>query len=156
MLSDEMLRCVYAADIGGLKSLINAGESVRGTDRDGRTVLMHAILATPTEPSVISVLLDAGVDINAKDKGQNWTALAFAARDCSAEICRMLLDAGAEIEAVDIFGNTALWRAVMARKQENVMLLVERGANPDFANKSGVSPRQVAETTGWTMPEQDD
>ena len=109
---------------------------------------MLAVFATPPSPQMISVLIRAGVDVNAKDKVQSWAALAFAARDCSPEICRILLDAGADIDAIDAFGDTALWRAVFAKKSENAKLLLSRGADPDRENMSGVSPRAIAEDNG--------
>ena len=144
-LSDNVIHCVYTSDVVGLEKLIAAGDSVVSVDRDGRTALMLAVLTTPPSPQMISALIRAGVDVNAKDNGQSWAALAFAARDCSPEICRLLLDAGADIDAIDAFGDTALWRAVFAKKPENVELLLSRGANPDRANNSGVSPRALNE-----------
>ena len=147
-LSDRLVHCVYTADVGGLEKSIRAGDSVAAVDRDGRTALMLAVLATPPSPQMISALLRAGVDVNATDKDQAWAALAFAARDCTTEICRILLDAGADVDATDVFGNTALWRAAMAKKSENVTLLLSRGADPDRENKSGVSPRALAKNNG--------
>ena len=113
---------------------------------------MHAILATPPRTSVIAALLEAGANVNVKDHGQGWAALAFAARDCSAEICDMLLSAGADIDASDSFGNTALWRAVMATNEETVALLIASGADLELSNKSGVSPRSVSKKLGWRLP----
>jgi uncharacterized protein len=124
-----------------MEKLVAAGVSVGAVDRDGRTALMLAVLTTPPSPQMILALLRAGVDANAKDKGQAWAALAFAARDCDVEICRLLLDAGADIDAVDVFGNTALMRAIVGKKTENVTLLLARGADPDRKNKRGVAAR---------------
>jgi ankyrin repeat protein len=152
LLSDAMLNCVYREDVPGIKKLLASGESPDAQDKDGRTALMHAILATPPSTEVISMLIDAGANINVKDHGQGWAALAFAARDRSAVICDMLLKAGAEIDASDSFGNTALWRAVMAKNAETVTLLIASGANPECNNKGGVSPRSLSETLGWTLP----
>src|SRR5688572_14377766 len=119
-LTEKMLHCVYNADVNGMKKLLASGETIDAVDGDGRSALMHAVLATPAVAAVVATLVQCGTNVNAKDGGQSWTSLAFAARDCSAEICQILIDAGAEIDAIDVFGNTPLWRAVMARKTENV------------------------------------
>lgn len=151
-LSDGMLNCVYREDVLGIKNLLASGESPDAQDNDGRTALMHAVLAAPPNTQIISILIQAGASANLKDRGQGWSALAFAARDCSAEVCGMLIDAGAEIDACDSFGNTALWRAVMANREDTVALLLASGANPELSNKSGVSPRSLSETLGWDFP----
>jgi uncharacterized protein len=151
-LSEDLLSCVYRAEIEGIEALVANGVSVGTTDRDGRTALMHAILATPPSMEVISTLIRLGSDINARDKGQSWSALAFAARYCSSEICRLLLDAGADIDAVDAFGNTALWRAAIAAKADNVALLVSRGANLDLANHYGHTAREILEMRNEKNP----
>ena len=152
LLSDAMLSCVYRQDVGGMRKLLASGESPDAQDSDGRTALMHAVLATPPSTQVIATLIKAGANVNVKDHGQGWAALAFAARDCSAEVCDMLLAAGAEIDASDSFGNTALWRAVMATNEETVALLLASGADLECSNKSGVSPRSLSETLGWKLP----
>jgi uncharacterized protein len=150
-LSESMIRFVYRADHTGIRKLIASGESPDAVDSDGRTALVHAVLATPPVNEVIAALIGAGANANLRDKGQGWAALAFAARDCPVEVCRMLVDAGAEINATDVFGNTALWRAVMARKHENIAFLLSRGADADRSNQKGVSPRQLARTMGWEI-----
>ncbi len=118
------------------------------TDSDGRNVLMHTILSENKNYELISMFLKSGINVNHKDKMQNWSALAFAAREASINIISLLLDNGAEVDSLDSFGNTPLWRAVMAKREEVVKLLVSRGANPDCVNKSGISPLILAQQLG--------
>jgi ankyrin repeat protein len=106
---------------------------------------MLAILVERCSPLIVEKLINAGADVNAINNGQRWTPLAFAARDGKADICKVLLDSGAQVDPVDIFGNTPLWRAAMTKKREVAQLLIARGANPDHANKRGVSPRTLME-----------
>ena len=91
----------------------------------------------------MSALIRAGADVNAKDDGQQWTPLAFAARDGKLRICELLLASGADIDSTDVFGCTPLWRAALGRKHDIVNLLVQQGANLDHANRRGVTPRSI-------------
>jgi len=147
-LSEEIIQFIYTKNLTNLTKFFVKDELVSGVDNDGRTALMHAILDSDYSLGMIEALIASGVNINIKDKEQSWTALAFAARDCTQDVCKVLLDAGADIDAVDVFGNTPLFRAVMAGREDNIGLLVSYGANPNIENNSGVSPRQLSETLG--------
>jgi len=147
-LSKELIRIVYTKDLAHLAMYSGSEELKSGIDSDGRTALMYAILAHDCSLSMIETLISYGANVNIRDKGQSWSALSFAARDCGPDVCRALLDAGADVDSKDVFGNTPLIRAIMAAKEENVNLLVSYGANPDIENSSGITPRQLCETIG--------
>lgn len=149
--SDAMLKCVYREDVRGIQNLLVSRGSPDAQDKDGRTAVVHAVLASPTSMQVISTLLEAGVDTNIKDCGQGWSTLALTARDCAAKICRMHIHAGAEVDYSDAFWNTALWRAIIAKKADTVAVWLAGGANPELFNKSGVSPRILSKTLGWDL-----
>ncbi|MDM0070566.1 ankyrin repeat domain-containing protein [Variovorax sp. J31P207] len=53
-----------------------------------------------------------GCDVNAKD-GSGFTALDFSALTGDKGIANLLLDSGADVDAIDNQGNTTLWRAAM-------------------------------------------
>jgi ankyrin repeat protein len=117
------------------------------TDRLGRSQLHYAALEGRTDD--IQALIDSGADINLPDK-DGRTPLHFAAQQYQVRSAELLCKAGADIQARDKFGNTALWRATFdSRGREDLIrLLLASGANPDAANDSGVSPRQLAERIG--------
>ena len=60
----------------------------------------------------------------------NSPILSHAAENGNLAGVRYLLDKGADVEAKDGFGLTALWIAVMARHTEIVRTLLEKGAKP--------------------------
>ena len=66
---------------------------------------------------MIDYLVDRGISVNAFDDGQHWTALHFAARDQKPKVVELLLAHKAEVDSVDSFGNTPLWRSVMFKTQ---------------------------------------
>jgi ankyrin repeat protein len=58
----------------------------------------------------------------------NWNALMIGAMTGRAEVVRMLLDAGADMNARDAYGETALSIATQLDRTEVVDLLKGRGA----------------------------
>ncbi|WP_158887970.1 ankyrin repeat domain-containing protein [Amycolatopsis anabasis] len=145
---DEVTRAVYRKEMATLGEL-TPGE-VNLTDADGRTPLMHAVLAEDADPAVVVSLIDRGADVNVTDNGQNWTAVHFAARDQNEALVRLLLEAGAEVDAVDVFGNTPLWRGVLNAGSDLAALraLLEYGADPRRKNQYGASPLDMARESG--------
>jgi ankyrin repeat protein len=152
--NERLVGAVYREDFPKLEELLAGDSRTNVQDADGRTALMHAVLATPPSARVVKFLLDRGANPNVHDKGQRWTPLHFAARDGSAEIVSLLLSSGAEVDSIDIFGNTPLWRATFSALGVSscldcAIILLKAGANPNAANNSGVAPRHLAEGPGW-------
>lgn len=77
----------------------------------------------------MQLLLDNGADAR--------LALPYAR---SVGGIRLLLAAGAEVEAVDAHGRTALWHNAAKGKLERVRLLLSAGADMHRADAHGVSP----------------
>jgi ankyrin repeat protein len=79
----------------------------------------------------VSVLLEAMERANGPAGREATEALTDAAADASADVVAALLAAGADPNAVDDGGRSALRRAVRAGKNDTVMLLASRGASDD-------------------------
>lgn len=114
---------------------------------EGRTALHLAALKG--DAGEVRRLLSGGANPNLQCD-QGWTPLHCATQLNSAECVSLLLAHGATLDLRDRFGNTALWRAVMASKGEGavIAILLEAGANRDLANDSGVSPVALAARIG--------
>jgi len=145
-LDHDILRAIYRKAYDTLAAAPLA--ELEAADADGRTPLMHAVLGGDLQ--LIQLLIDRGVDVNVADRGQRWTALHFAARDQNAPAVRSLLDAGAAVDPVDVFGNTPLWRAVMNVKADPAAIreLLARGADSGRKNNHDASPVDVARHAG--------
>lgn len=141
---------VYRKDHREVRRLLGEGFAINSRDADGRTALMHAVLDSEPDVKLIQSLIESGADVNAQDKGQQWSSLHFAARDHKNAVVSVLLGCGATVDALDVFGNTPLWRAVMTFDGEELVIsmLLEAGASPTIENESGVSPRSLAEAMG--------
>lgn len=93
--------------------------------------------------------LKAGTDVNSRNSS-GQTALVFAlerarafSRRCgpkvTAEAVELLLDAGADMEAPDSLGATAIHHAVSIPDSQFLDLLLKRGGNPTHVTQSGYS-----------------
>lgn len=65
-----------------------------------------------------------------------------------AEMVKILLQAGADVNAVDAQGCTALDAAEAACSRECVRLLLHYGAAPDLEDEIDETPLEAAEETG--------
>jgi ankyrin repeat protein len=152
-IDPALLNAIYRGDVVAAKDAIARGVDVDAIETDGYNALFYAILADNSQDvrlALVRLLLELKPDVNHCERGQRWTALAFAARGGLAEICQLLVAAGANVDSLDGFGNTPLWRATFHRQRETVAYLVSCGANADLANHSGVSPRMLVELSGET------
>jgi len=103
--------------------------------RDAQQATEHAIA------SALGALHDAvratgGVEIRATAPPRS-SALMMAAEHGPGDVIRILLDAGATVEAVDDEGVTALMYAARVGCNVGVDLLLERGARTDAQDKMG-------------------
>jgi ankyrin repeat protein len=72
------------------------------------------------------------------------TPLLYAAREGSAEVARMLIEAGADIEQADANGTTPLLAAVINDHMAVARLLIESGANVNAVDWYGQTPLWAA------------
>ncbi len=86
----------------------------------------------------VKTLLAQGIPVDVRDPMGKGTALMVAAHNPGGvESCRVLLDRGANINATNVFGNTALMLAASNGCTDVVRLLLNRGANIALTNKKG-------------------
>jgi len=77
-------------------------------------------------------------------KGYHALHFAAASKDNAVELLTTLLDAGADINALNDNGQTALHLAVFWNNPDAVKLLIDRGADRSIKNKSGRTAEQLA------------
>eukprot|EP00127_Corallochytrium_limacisporum_P006961 Clim_evm15s239 gene=Clim_evmTU15s239 len=85
--------------------------------------------------------LDAGANPNTTDNA-GWSPLHDVVNNCSVNIARILLNAGADPNlGAQENGNTALHEAIEQNHMELIDLLVSFGARMDIANNTGLTAR---------------
>lgn len=144
-----------AATYGALdcfKRMVNEDIQLDPTDADSREVLLAVIQGC--QPDLIVHFLDSGFDVNFEHYGR---ALIFLLVDmvCSIDISevlqlcifneafRLLLDRGADINALDEDGSTAL-AYICPLEEDLTMLFLSRGADPLLGMEWNASALQKA------------
>jgi ankyrin repeat protein len=195
--SDDFDQAIRANDLGKLKVLIGSASDVNIKDRHGSTPLMYSaavgsvdamkmMLASGADAKVknafdatplmwcaanidkVRLLVDAGVDVNARSK-QGMTALLIAASNAgSIDIVRLLIAKGARIgggeTAAPAEGGTEgmpqqkkasgegrftpLLAAAIANDLDMVRLFIEKGVDVNAATGHGDTPIQFAASAG--------
>ena len=129
LIAADSSRSPSGARAETLQSLLTAGANVRARDREGKTALIWAIKGTPSsksDPELIAMLIEAGSELEARDR-EGGTPLVYAAVRGDAKSVRLLVDAGADVNAR--MGNlSSLDIALRYGHSEIVTLLLRAGA----------------------------
>jgi ankyrin repeat protein len=118
--------------------LIERGASVNAANTFGQTALSCA--AQEGDADVVEALLKAGADANKADDDGN-APLSGAA---SAPIAKMLIERGADVNATNNLGETALLTAALDDRADVVEALLQAGADVSKAAKNGCTPLTFA------------
>ncbi|KAJ5163285.1 ATPase inhibitor IATP mitochondria [Penicillium coprophilum] len=99
--------------------------------------------------AIASILLENGVDVNSK--GSRASLLHLAAEKCpnSREaVARVLIEKGAELEAVNLLKQTPLQVACQSGSVEVARCLIESGADLEIRDRVGMSLLHLASSNG--------
>jgi uncharacterized protein len=149
--------------------LLKAGGNVESPNADGQTALM--VVARTSNVDAARLLLSHGANVNAVEKWREQTALMWAAAEGQPAMVKVLVDAGADVNARSMVNNwerqvTAEARAIArpsggltpllyAARQgclECAKTLAEAGADLDLGDPDNVSPLLMATLNGrWDV-----
>ena len=126
--------------------LITSNQDVAVADRSGQTPLYCAAQNGHLEAA--RVLLSHAADVNATDRFWNITPLLLAARMAdNPALIRLLVEAGANVNAVDSRGENVLHMLAnygAGHAAETAHMLMAAGASTSVRNKEGETPLDVA------------
>jgi ankyrin repeat protein len=129
-------------------ALDDRGDAIHALVRGGANVDARSTLTSfpHTPPGVIGDPLEEGssyVGQTVLPKG-SWTPLMYAARQGARAAVAALAEAKADLDAADPDGATALALAAINGHADVVALLLEKGANPNLADRTGMTPLYAA------------
>jgi uncharacterized protein len=150
LAADPDLDVFEAAALGRvdrLRELLEADPALAGAwSPDGGQPLHFA--AFFGHPEACRALLERGADPGVHARGFNGVAplnsaaaTTFKPAEACTEIAALLLEHGADADAAQGGGATALHSAAMTRNADLARLLLDRGADPDARMDDGRTPR---------------
>jgi ankyrin repeat protein len=157
------MRAARTGSVPALRALVDRAADVDAAEAWlGETALMWA--AAGNHADAVRFLLQSGAAVNARSKpvsfGEltypstglvrmvlprgSWTPLMFAAREGAAEAVRALAAGGADLDARDPDGVTALLVAILNAHYDVAATLADLGADPNVADQTGRTPLYAA------------
>ncbi|HEX2718499.1 MAG TPA: ankyrin repeat domain-containing protein [Gemmatimonadaceae bacterium] len=149
---DDVHAAAKAGDTDEVAALLSMDNRLTRTfDTDGWTPLHLA--AHYGHASTVEILLhnNAPVDLRSQNQLANTALHAALAGQRPAEraqVARLLVDGGADVNAVQHGGWTPIHQAAANGDRETAELLIARGAQRDVANDAGVTPAAIAHQRG--------
>ena len=134
------------------RALVKGGANVNAKDKQRYDIV--TIAAVNNDVAFLKLALELGGDAKAITSPYDGTALIAAAHLGHHQVCAELIMAGAPLDHVNNIGLTALIEAIVlgdggANHQATVRLLLDAGADPNIADKSGATPLALARGRGY-------
>lgn len=117
-----------------VSELIQAGADVNHQDNEGNTALHMA-----QNVEIAKLLLKAGADKKLKNRLLDTPVWGAVSRG-KADVVQYFLEKGCNVNAIDSFGNSMLFRAVLLENESVVSALIQNHANLDIKSYDGITP----------------
>ena len=124
-----------------VERLLNAGARLSAAE-SGLTPLAACAAAGATD--AVRMLIGRGADVNAADTVRRQTPLMWASADNHAAVIKLLVEAGANVNARSAGNFTALMFAARQDARDAALALVAAGADLDFAAPNGQTALRLA------------
>jgi hypothetical protein len=140
--NDSLAQCTREGDTKAVELFLNAGFPPDARDKYGVPLLCLA--ARGKHRAVVELLLNHGAPIDLQSEDRGYSPLMDAAQAGSVDLVDLFIKRGAKADLISKDGQTALVVAVGRNDADVARILVEGGADPDLADKLGLSARKYA------------
>jgi ankyrin repeat protein len=130
------------------KLLVSRGGNVKASSSDGATPLHSAAISIKNNIQLLELLLSKGADVNSGRGTKIGTPLILAAKYGDVDVARILVNNGADINAQDASGNSALHIASQFGRLDFVNYLLIKNPDVNLVNSDNNSPLHVAAMNG--------
>jgi uncharacterized protein len=157
-----LMTAARTGNVDVVKLLVDRGADVNARESQlGENALMWA--AADNHPDVVKLLVSRGADVNARSNALSfprdrfglegvltilprgsWPPLMYAAREGATDAARSLVELGADMNAVDPDGTTALVHAISNAHYDTAGVLIAKGADPNIADIAGMAALYAA------------
>lgn len=141
-----MMAC-ERADLALARLLLDHGADPLAQDAQGISVLVYATATYTRKMAMVTMILAAGGDPNALDRGGEG-ALHVSARGPDVEVTTAMIDSGACLDVANWKGRTPLMNAAMRGHEPVVRGLLEAGARADLVDREGNTALDLAKSKG--------
>jgi ankyrin repeat protein len=146
------LVAAYRGDIVAMELLVKGGADPRAKDNQNYDAI--TILAVANRLAAMKAAIALGGNPREITSPYQGTALIAAAHLGHADVVKALIGAGAPLDHVNNLGWTAVIESIVlgdggANHQRCLRDLLAAGANPNLADRSGVTPLKLAEGRGY-------
>lgn len=119
---------------------VKSGANVKLKDYDGNDVLLTAVRGK--NAGTVKAILPLVENINIRDASGSTPLMIASATDKT--VTELLVKNGAEINAVNKFGLTALHISILNNRPDCAIYLTEAGANPNIVSFRGLTALNIA------------
>lgn len=142
---DNLSNATVEGRLADVERLLNEGANPNEGPGRGRLPLVIAV--QNGDRPLFDLLLRRGAKINGR--AETATPLHFAIFTQRPEFVRLLVEKGADVNALDNTGDTPLSAAAKRNDLATIRYLLAHGANPKIANAEGQLPRDHARRLGY-------
>lgn len=127
---------------------ISSFSKIKKLDFDNGATSLHRACSLGNIDHVLKII-NFGVNINSKNLDKN-TPLIYAVSHQHYEIAKILIEQGAEVNTLNMFGESALFISIDHEYSLKIIkLLLAKGAWVDLPNQKGTTPLQMAQFYGY-------
>ena len=114
-------------------------DSINNLDEEGFS-LLH-LKAKAENAEIVQKLIEAGADIEMKDRKHGSTALLWACQNGHTIVVKILLHNDANAIEMSYIGTSAIHFAAESESSQTVQMLIEKGVKIEFIDKkNGLTP----------------